>query len=65
MSSSTARVIAGRGTREAADSLIRAYGRLEDDHLKGAVLDALEPLAGRLGLRVTREGKGLCAVSSR
>lgn len=65
MSSAAASVISGRGTREAADSLIRAYGRLEDGHLRGAVLDALEPLAGRLGLRVTREGKELCAVSSR
>ncbi|WP_137680563.1 NACHT domain-containing protein [Aurantiacibacter suaedae] len=65
MSSSAARVIAGRGTREAADALIRAYGPLKDGHLKGVVLDALEPLAGRLGLRVTREGKELRAVSSR
>ena len=51
-------MIAGRGTEEAVDVLISAYGAVEDAYLRVTILDSLEPLAGRLGMKITRrEGR--------
>jgi hypothetical protein len=54
--SSAVEMIAAHGTREAFDCLLDAHGRVGDGHLKGVILDQLEPLAGRLGIRVKRSG---------
>jgi hypothetical protein len=55
-------IVASQGTREAFDSLLAIYHSASDAHLKDIVLDQIETLAGRLGLRVRREGSELAAA---
>ncbi|QQJ96403.1 NACHT domain-containing protein [Burkholderia ambifaria] len=45
-------MIAAIGTRDAVDLLISLHGTFEDYHLQDEVVDMLEPLAGRFGLKV-------------
>ena len=45
-------MIAAIGTRDSVDLLISLYGTLNDYHLADEVVDLLEPLAGRFGLKI-------------
>lgn len=45
-------MIAAIGTRDAVDLLILLHGTFKDGHLANEVVDLLEPLAGRFGLKV-------------
>lgn len=62
--SSAVEMMAAHGTREAFDSLLDAHDRARDGHLRGVILDVLEPLAGRLGIRVRRSGARLEAAAT-
>lgn len=55
---SAVRLIAKFGTLSAVESLMRLYSGLSPSQQKD-LLEALEPLAGRLGLRITRVGDTL------
>ena len=57
---SALRLLAKIGTLSAAESLMRLFIGLPAD-LRKSLLEALEPLAGRLGLRITRVGDMLLA----
>lgn len=60
LGNSAIRLIAKAGTPAAVDALIRLFGRLQDG-VQIELLGALEPLAGRLGLRISRVGQQLLA----
>lgn len=60
--SSIVKVIAKGGGESEAEILLRLYEKVSSAMLKVTILDALEPLAGRLGLRITRSGKKLIAI---
>ncbi len=45
-------MIAAIGTRDAVDLLVSLHGLFQDSSLAGPVVDLLEPLAGRFGLKV-------------
>lgn len=57
---SAVRLIAKAGNLSAFDSLMRLHDRISPAMRKN-LLEALEPLAGRLGLRITRAGDKLVA----
>ena len=57
------RLIAKGETQAAADALIRLYGRVQPG-VQLELIGALEPLAGRLGLRVTKVGNTLVASAA-
>lgn len=57
---SALRLLAKIGTLSAVESLMRLFIGLPAD-LRKSLLEALEPLAGRLGLRITRVGDMLLA----
>ncbi|WP_152245628.1 hypothetical protein [Xanthomonas sp. LMG 12462] len=54
-------LIARAGSMSAVDALLRLYGRVASDAQK-ALLEALEPLAGRMGLRITMTGGNLVST---
>lgn len=61
--STVVRLIALGGTQAEADSLIRLYEARRSETLRSVIVDLLEPLAGRLGLRVTQNDNRLSAVA--
>jgi hypothetical protein len=56
-------LIAKGGTAIEADSLMRLYETSSCQMLRSVILGVLEPLAGHLGLRITRSGKKLTAMA--
>ena len=63
LASSVVALIAKGGTQLEADSLMRLHETVQSAMLRSAILGVLEPLAGRLGLRITRSGKKLSATA--
>lgn len=62
--SSIVKVIAKGGGQLEAEALMRLYENVSSAMLRSTILDILEPLAGRLGLRITSSGKKLMATVS-
>ncbi|HEV2816519.1 MAG TPA: hypothetical protein VGW40_04775 [Allosphingosinicella sp.] len=62
-SSSAIRMIAIKGTREAIDSLVGLYPQVADGWLRTSIIDSLEPLASRFGVRITRTDKKLVSAT--
>lgn len=62
LASSVITVIAKGGGELEAEALMRLYENISSTMLRLIILDRLEPLAGRLGLRITRSGKKLTAT---
>jgi hypothetical protein len=63
LGNSVIRLIAKNGTLAAVDALIRLYGQVQPG-VKLELIGALEPLAGQLGLRVTKVGNTLVASAA-
>ena len=62
LASSAVTLIAKGTTRREADSLMRLHECVRSGMLRSVILALLEPLAGRLGLRITRSGNKLSAT---
>jgi hypothetical protein len=62
LATSAVALISARGTQSEANTLMRLYEEVNSTMLRLVILGHLEPLAGRLGLRVTRSGNRLSAV---
>jgi len=62
LASSVVALIAKGTSRREADVLIRLHGSVRSGMLRSVILAVLEPLAGRLGLRITRSGNKLSAT---
>lgn len=54
--SNATQMMAAIGSRDAFDSLLQVHAAATDSHIEEVVLDAIESLAGRLGLRVRMVG---------
>ena len=63
LASSAVALIAKGGTQLEVDSLMRLHETVQSAMLRSAILGVLEPLAGRLGLRITLCGKQLSATT--
>jgi hypothetical protein len=63
LASSVVGLIAKGGTGIEAESLMRLYETVPSAMLRSVILGMLEPLAGRLGLRITRSDKKLTAMA--
>lgn len=63
LASSVIGLIAKDGGEIEAETLMRLYESAPSAMLRSVILGALEPLAGRLGLRITRSDKKLTAMS--
>lgn len=61
LASSVVTLIAKGTTRREADSLMHLHESVRSEMLRRVILAVLEPLAGRLGLRITRSGNKLSA----
>ncbi len=61
LATSAAALIAAGGTQVEAHSLMRLYEEVPPSMLRSVILTELEPLASRLGLRITRDGERLLA----
>lgn len=55
-------MIAAIGTRDAVDLLTSLYGTTKDSHLADEIVDLLEPLAGRFGLKILLVDGALCVM---
>lgn len=64
LASSVIGIIAKGGGELEAQALMRLYENVSSPMLRLTILDRLEPLAGRLGLRITHSGKKLMATVS-
>jgi hypothetical protein len=62
LASSVVTLIAKGTSRREADSLMRLHESVRSEMLRSVILAVLEPLAGRLGLRITRSGSKLSAT---
>lgn len=62
LASSVVGVIAKGGTEIEAETLRRLYENVTSEMLRNVILGVLEPLAGRLGLRITRSDNKLTAM---
>lgn len=62
--SSAVEMIAAHGTQEAFDSLLAVYEGTPGTDLKDIVVETIETLAGRLGLRVRKVGSRLEATAN-
>jgi hypothetical protein len=60
--SSVVTLIAKGTSRREADILMRLHATVRSGMLRSVILAVLEPLAGRLGLRITRSGNKLSAT---
>jgi len=63
LASSVVGLIAKGGTAIEAETLVRLYETVPSAMLRSVILGVLEPLAGRLGLRITRSHKKLTATA--
>lgn len=63
LASSVVGLIAKGGTEIEAESLMRLYENVSSAMLRSVILGVLEPLAGHLGLHVTRSDKKLTAMA--
>lgn len=63
LASSVVSLIAKGGGEIEAETLIRLYASVQSGMLRSHILGVLEPLAGRLGLRITRSDKKLVATT--
>ncbi|QND60161.1 NACHT domain-containing protein [Mesorhizobium huakuii] len=63
LASSVVGLIAKGGTAIEAESLMRLYESVPSGMLRSVILGVLEPLAGHLGLRITRSSKKLTAMA--
>lgn len=50
--SRAAKMIAARGNKEAFEQLVELFNSSDDSHLRGYILEQLEPISSRLGVRV-------------
>lgn len=62
LASCVARLIASGGTEREAEALMRLFENVASRALRADILGALDPLAGRLGLRISRSGNRLAAM---
>jgi hypothetical protein len=62
--SEAVRMIAARGTREALETLLELHEDKASSLLKDAIMDSLETLAGRLGVRISKVRGRLEAVNT-
>lgn len=63
LAASVVSLIAKGGTEIEAEVLMRLYESVPSGMLRSHILEVLEPLAGRLGLRITRLAKKLTAMT--
>ncbi|MFM0642365.1 hypothetical protein PQQ63_37415 [Paraburkholderia metrosideri] len=63
LASSAVALIAKGGRQAEAETLIRLYENVTSASLRSMILGVLEPLAGRLGLRITRSDNTLMAMA--
>lgn len=65
LATSAVALIAAGGSQAEANSLMRLYEEVSSKLLRSVILSELEPMASRLGLRITRKGNRLSAVNRR
>jgi hypothetical protein len=62
--SGAVQMLAAHGSREAFESLMDSYDSAPDSYLRETILDSIETLSGRLGIRVRRSGSTLEASAA-
>ena len=63
LASGAVKLIAKGGRQIEAETLMRVYESVQSQWLRSTILSVLEPLAGRLGLRITQSEQKLTALA--